>query len=141
MSKWFSAQRLIGVGATLLLAATAVGLSLRLFESSGVREITSIIVVAVPLSILVALVGFLVTLAGAVRWAFQASTQSLAQFGIACLGLGIVCFIAVNKIQFGFDDERILFAQLITYAPLLVGVLFLLFAGFRRLRATFNSLS
>jgi hypothetical protein len=55
------------------------------------------------------------------------------------LGLGISCFLAINKIHFGFDDERILFAQLITYAPSLVGVVFLLAAGVRRLRSGMSS--
>lgn len=139
MSKWFSAQRLIGVGLALLLAATSVGLSFKLFENSNSAEITSLLTVAIPLSILAALVGFLVILAGAFRYAFQAPARRLFQFGIACLGLGIACFLAINKIHFGFDDERILFAQLITYAPSLVGVMFLLAAGVRQLSSGLSS--
>jgi hypothetical protein len=137
MSTWFSAQRLIKIGPSLILGATLIALSLMVVDRS-VGDISSILIVAIPISILIVLFGFVVTLAGAVAWAFQSSTQKLARYGIALMGLAIICFLGIDKIKFGFDDPRILFAQAIAGTPLIVGVLFLLFAGIRRVRVAFT---
>lgn len=136
MPAWLSAQRLVKVGLALLLGATAVALFLMFFDSF-VGGISPILVVAVPLSVLAALFGFIATLVGTMSWAFQTTTRKLASFGIALIGLGMACFLIIDRIQFGFDDPRVLFAQLITGTPILVGALFLLFAGIRHLRAIY----
>jgi hypothetical protein len=136
---WLSFRRLLRVGASLLVAAIALGSSL-LFLGEFPGGIDSILIVAIPLLLLSTLLGFTVTLIGALGWAFQASVQKLASLGISLIGLGVLCFIIGQRLRFGFDDPGILFMQGATYTPLLVGTLFLLSAGIRHWRATIKTL-
>jgi hypothetical protein len=116
-----------------MLGAIALG-SFLLFFGEFVSDISSVLIVTIPLLVLLALLGFIVTLIGAIGWAFQAPMRRLVWFGIALTSLGVVFFVSEN-IQFGFDDPSILFMQAITVAPIVVGALFLLSAGIRRFRA------
>jgi hypothetical protein len=133
VSAWLPARRLVKVGPALLLGAIATG-SFLLFFGEFVGGISSVLIVAIPLLVILTLFGFIVTLIGAVGWALQASIRRLVWLGIALTILGVVCFFVGEKIQFGFDDPSVLFMQAITFSPLVVGVLFLLSAGIRRLR-------
>jgi hypothetical protein len=67
--------------------------------------------------------------------ALQAPIRRLVWFGIALTSLGAVCFFVGEKMQFGFDDPGILFILAITITTVNVGILFLLSAGIRHLRA------
>ena len=135
MSAWLSSRRLLRVGSALLVGAIALG-SFLLFFGQFVGGIDRALIVAIPLLVLLTLLGFIVTMIGALGWAFQASIQKLASLGIALMVLGAVCFIIGERLHFGFDDPGVLFMQGATYAPLLVGTLFLLSAGIRHWRAS-----
>jgi hypothetical protein len=130
----FRAPRLIKIGLVLLVGATVLAFFLLLYDLAGGR-IDAILIYALPLSLLMALVGFALTCIGAVGWALRSPVRKLTWIGIALLGFGIVCFLMIDKIHFGFDDPSILFAQLIAFAPFLLGILFLLTAGIRQFRA------
>lgn len=133
MSPWLSARRLVRVGPALLLGASALALFL-LFFGEFVGGIPSVLIVAIPVLALLTLLGFIVTLIGAVRWAFQAHIRRLVWFGFALTSLGVVCYFVDEKIQYGFDDPNILFIPAITAIPLVVGILLLLSASIRHLR-------
>src|ERR1700730_8663890 len=119
MSAWLSARQLGSVGPRLLLGAIALGLFL-LFFGEFVGGIFSVLIVAIPLLVLLTLVGFIMTLIGAVSWALQAPIRRLVWFGISLTSLGVVCFFVGEKMQFGFDDPGVLFMQGATYTPMLV---------------------
>jgi hypothetical protein len=109
----------------------SVAASCLIFFDSFVGGIDRVLIFAVPFSVLVALFGLITLPVGAVRSALQTSTRTLAWLGAGLVGLGVVCFLVVDKIQFGFDDATIVFALAITATPLVVGVVFLI----RSLRA------
>ncbi len=130
----FGASRLVKIGLALLVGAIVLASFLMLFDLAG-GHIDLILIYAVPLSLLVALVGFVLTIVGAVGWALRSRVRKLTWIGMALLGVGIVGFLIIGKIHFGFDDPSILFAQLIVFTPFLLGILFLLTAGIRQFRA------
>jgi hypothetical protein len=126
-------KRLITVGPTLLLGAVATGLYL-LFYGNFVSDISSLLFFAIPLLILIAVVGVLITMAGAVLWLLRAPVRRLLWSGVVLTAVGCALFFVVNRMQFGFDDPRVLFVVAMTFTPLLVGGLFIVSAGIRHLR-------
>jgi hypothetical protein len=121
------------------MGAIALG-SFLLFFGESAGGIDSILIVAIPLLVLSTLLGFLITLIGAVGWALRASLQKLVWLGIALIGLGAVCFTIGERLHFGFDDPGVLFMQGATYTPLLVGSVFLLSAIVRYCRESAKTL-
>jgi hypothetical protein len=117
-----------------MLGAVALALFL-LFFGEFVGGISPVLMVAIPVLILLTLVGFIVTLIGAVRWAFQAPMGRLIWFGVALTSVGAACFFVGEKMHYGFDDPNILFVPAITITPLLAGLLLLVSAGIRRFHA------
>src|SRR5258708_40176903 len=82
VSAWLSARRLGSIGPRLLLGAIALGF-FSLFFGEFVGRISSVLIVAIPLLVLLTLAGFIMTLIGGVGWALQAPIRRLVWFGIA----------------------------------------------------------
>jgi len=115
VSQW-SARSLVRVGPALMLGAVALALFL-LFFGEFVGGISPVLMVAIPVLGLLTFVGFIVTLIGAARWAFQAPMRRLIWFGVALTSLGVACFVVGEKMHYGFDDPNILFVPAITIPP------------------------
>ena len=99
-----------------MLGAVALALFL-LFFGEFVGGISPVLMVAIPVLGLLTFVGFIVTLIGAARWAFQAPMRRLIWFGVALTSLGVACFVVGEKMHYGFDDPNILFVPAITIPP------------------------
>ena len=65
VSAWLSARRLGSIGPRLLLGAIALGF-FSLFFGEFVGGISSVLIVAIPLLVLLTLAGFIMTLIGGV---------------------------------------------------------------------------
>ena len=112
MSKWSLAQRLIVIGPTVILAGAVLGFCFTVIgRSTSTITLDSIIDIAIPLSVLLALSGVLLTLMGAVVCAFRLPVLTLACIGGVLVAVGVLCIVVVNSMQFGFDDPSLLYAQ------------------------------
>jgi hypothetical protein len=118
-------------GSVLLFGAAIAALSLMALERR-LNGIDSILIYAVPLALLTGLVGAVLALIGTIRWAFDLPSQTLAVAGIVLIALGFFCFVIFNNMNIGFDDPTALFGQLLVFAPVLLGVVSLIFAAARR---------
>jgi hypothetical protein len=132
-SRW--PEYAVMIGSTVMLGATVLTLILLAIDQST-HSVSSVLGFEFPIALLAAVLGVLVALIGTVGWAFRLPSQTLAGVGILLVGLAIVFFLRVNQVTFGFDDPTALFAVLIVFAPGLIGVVCLVFAVARRVRAS-----
>jgi hypothetical protein len=115
------------------MSATALA-ALLFFYDLLVENIAGILIYTIPILLLAGLSGFVLALIGAVTWSLRFPLQKLTWLGLVLMALGVLFFLVINRINFGFDNPGVLFAQLITFAPMLIGLVFLVAAGIRRLR-------
>jgi hypothetical protein len=121
----------------MIIAATIVALFLLLFDLAG-AHISSTLIIAIPVLALLAFLGLVVTLVGAIGWASHFPQRNLAFYGVALTMVGITLFLISEKMPFGFDDPTIVFALFISGTPFLVGIALLLTVGVRRLKETWH---
>jgi hypothetical protein len=129
----FSAPRLIKIGLSLLFGGTAATVFVLAGGLFGIHTVT-LLDLSVGIPLLAVLLGFVLMCVGAARWALQSPVKKLTSFGIAFLGLSVVCYLIIIRIPAGFDDPIILLL-LIPVALFILGVLLLLCAGIREVRA------
>jgi hypothetical protein len=118
-----------------MVGSIVVASFLLLVELVG-GDVSSILIYIIPLSLVIALAGFLCMCVGAVRWGLKAKIETIGMLGFVLLSCGVVAFWMLDKIQFGFDDPSVLFGGLISLAPCVIGVVFLVTAGIRGFRST-----
>lgn len=129
----FNASRLIKIGLWLLLGGTAVAVFVMGGGLSGSKSL-SVFYFAVGIPLLTVFVGFVLMCAGTMGWALRLPIKKLTWSGLAFLSCAAVCILIIDRIPFGFDDPSILLVS-IPLALLIVGVLLLLSAGVRHVRA------